>query len=104
MFGRRYGVIGSAVGESPAHGIGQPEAGTLEARLTSAPGPGRFIPTHQGQGLRAEEVAALPIRSGSNKNRSYMELPGAQGFTDFDWLAVVDTTAYSREGWPYLEG
>ncbi len=103
LFGRRYAVIGSAVGESLAHGIGQPEAGTLEARLTSAPGPVRFIPTHQGQRLPAEEMAALPIRSGSQKNRSYEPL-GAQSFTDFDWLAVLDTTAYTREGWPYLEG
>jgi erythromycin esterase len=104
MFGRRYVVIGSAVGESVANGIGQPEAGTLEARFTSAPGPVRFIPTHQGQGLPASEMAALPIRSGSQKNRSYMELLGAQSFTDFDWFAVLDTTAYTREGWPYLEG
>src|SRR6266851_6115890 len=67
MFGRRYAIIGSAVGSSPANGIGQPEAGTLEARFTSAPGPVRFIPTHQG--LPVEEIAALPIRSGSKKNR-----------------------------------
>ncbi|BCL84301.1 erythromycin esterase family protein [Ktedonobacteria bacterium brp13] len=104
LFGRRYAVIGSAVGSSPANGIGQPEVGTLEARLTSAPGPVRFIPTHQGQGLPAEEIAALPIRSGSQKNRSYTEPLGAQSFTDFDWFAVLDTTAYTREGWPYLEG
>jgi erythromycin esterase len=103
LFGHRYAVIGSAVGESPAHGIGQPEAGSLEARLTSAPGPVRFIPTHQGQGLPVEELAALPIRSGSKKNRSYTEPLNAQSFTDFDWFAVLDTTAYSREGWPYLE-
>src|SRR6266699_1742821 len=44
LFGRRYAVIGSAVGSSPANGIDQPEAGTLEARFTSAPGPVRFIP------------------------------------------------------------
>jgi erythromycin esterase len=104
MFGRRYAVIGSAVGESLANGIGQPEAGTLEARFTSAPGPVRFIPTHQGQGLPASEIAALPIRSGSKKNRSYTEPLSAQSFTDFDWFAVLDTTAYTREGWPYLEG
>ncbi len=104
LFGRRYAVIGSAVGESPANGIGQPEAGTLETRFTSAPGPVRFIPTHQGQGLPTEEIAALPIRSGSKKNRSYMEPLNAQSFTDFDWFAVLDTTAYTREGWPYLEG
>lgn len=104
MFGRRYVVIGSAVGSSPANGIGQPEAGTLEARFTSAPGPVRFIPTHQGQGLPAEEIAALPIRSGSQKNRSYTEPLNAHSFTDFDWFAVLDATAYTREGWPYLEG
>jgi erythromycin esterase len=103
MFGRRYVVIGSAVGSSPANGIGQPEAGTLEARLTSTPGPVRFIPTHQGQGLPAQEIAALPIRSGSKKNRSYMEPLNAQSFTDFDCFAVLDTTAYTH-GWPYLEG
>ncbi|MBV9230393.1 MAG: erythromycin esterase family protein [Chloroflexi bacterium] len=98
MFGRRYVVICSAVGTSPANGIGQPEAGTLEARLTSAPGPVRFIPTHQGQGLPAEEIAALPIRSGSKKNGSYVELLNAQSFSDFDWFAVLDTTAYTRGG------
>ena len=100
LFGRRYAVIGSAVGSSPANGIGQPEVGTLEARLTSAPGPVRFIPTHQGQGLPAEEIAALPIRSGSKKNGSYVEPLGAQSFTDFDWFAVLDTTAYN--GWGHF--
>ncbi len=102
MFGRRYVVIGSAVGESPANGIGQPEAGTLEARFTSAPGPVQFIPTHQGQGLPAEEMAALPIRSGSQKNPSYFAL-SPESFTDFDYLAVFDSTDYARGGWP-LEG
>lgn len=96
MSGHRYAVIGSAIGESPVNGINQPEAGTLEARLTTAPGPVRFIPTHQGQGLPAEEIAALPIRSGSEKNRSYMEPLNAQCFTNFDWLAILDTTTYSR--------
>jgi len=100
MFGRRYAVIGSAVGSSPANGIGQPEAGTLEAQFTSAPGPVRFIATHQGQGLPAEEMAALPIRSGSKKNGSYVEPLGAQSFTDFDWFAVLDTTTYN--GWGHF--
>jgi erythromycin esterase len=103
MFGSRYAVIGSAVGESPANGIGQPEADTLEARLTSVPGPARFIPTHRGQGLPTEEIAVLPIRSGSKKNGSYVEPLNAQSFTDFDWLAVLDTTTYNRGG-PSLEG
>ena len=99
LFDRRYAVIGSAVGSSPANEIGQPEAGTLEARFTSAPGPVRFIPTHQGQGLPAEEMAALPIRSGSKKNGSYEPL-NSQSFTDFDWFAVLDTTAYN--GWGHF--
>ncbi len=99
MLGPRYAVIGSAVGVSEANGIGQPEAGTLEARLTAALGPTRFIPTHNGQGLPTSEIAELPIRSGSMKNPSYFALT-PQSFTDFDWLAVLDSTAYARGGPP----
>src|SRR6266849_4704731 len=91
--------LADPVGRRGAYGIGQPEVGTLEARFTSAPGPVRFIPTHQGQGLPTEEMAALPIRSGSKKNGSYMAL-GAQSFTDFDWFAVLDTTTYN--GWGHF--
>lgn len=97
MFGPRYAVIGSAVGVSEANGIGQPEPGTLEKRLTAAPGPARFIPTHQGQGL---PISDLPTRSGSAKNPSYSALT-PRSFTDFDWLAVLDSTTYSQ-GWPSL--
>jgi erythromycin esterase len=99
IFGPRYAVIGTAVGVSDANGIGQPQVGTLEARLTASPGPGRFIPTHKGQGLPASEIAALPISSGSVKNPTYFPLT-PQSFTDFDWLAVLDRTAYSRGGPP----
>lgn len=100
MLGPRYAVIGSAVGVSGANGIGQPEAGTLEARLTAVPGPARFIPTHQGQGLPTAEIAALPIRSRGIKNPTYVTALNPQSFTDFDWLAVLDSTAYSRGGPP----
>ncbi len=102
MFGPRYAVIGSAVGTSLANGIGQPETGTLENRLTAVPGPARFIPTHQGQRLPTSAIAALPTRSGSIKNPTYFALT-PQSFTDFDWLAVLNSTAYSRGG-PSLEG
>ncbi|HEX3358458.1 MAG TPA: erythromycin esterase family protein [Tepidisphaeraceae bacterium] len=98
MLGPRYAVIGSAVGVSDANGVPQPEPGTLEARLTAAPGPARFIPTHRGQGLPASAIAALPIRSGSTKNSTYFSLT-PQSFTDFDWLAVLDST-YNRGGPP----
>jgi len=98
MFGKRYTIIGSAVGESLANGIDQPEPGTLEARLLSQPGAVCFIPTHQGQGLA---ISDLPTRSGSMKNPSYAPLT-PQSLTNFDWLAVFDSTALSR-GVPWLE-
>lgn len=97
MFGPRYVVIGSGVGISDANGIGKPEAGTLEARLTAIPGPVRFIPTHKGQGLPGSAIAVLPIRSGSMKNQTYFPLT-PQSLTDFDWLVVLDSIAYSRGG------
>ncbi len=99
MLGPRYAVIGSALGVSEANGIVQPEAGTLEARLTATPGPARFIPTHCGQGLPSAEIAALPTRSGNTTNLSYIAL-SAQSFTDFDYLAVLNESAYQRGGPP----
>ena len=99
MLGPRYAVIGTAVGSSVANGIGQPEPGTLEARLTAVPEPGLFIPTHKGQGLPASEIASLPTRTGSMKNPTYFPLT-PQSFTDFDWLAFLDSTTYSRGGPP----
>lgn len=99
MLGQRYAVIGSAVGVSEANGLGRPETGTLEARLTAVPGPARFIPTHRGRGLPSSAIAALPTRSGSRKNQTYFALT-PQSFTDFDWLAVLDETGYNRGGSP----
>lgn len=97
MLGPRYVVIGSAVGTSEANGIGQPEPGTLESRLTAVPGPARFLPTHRGQGLPNAEITALPTRSGRVKNPTYFALT-PQSLTDFDWLAILDATTYSRGG------
>lgn len=99
LFGPRYAVIGSAVGVSDANGIGQPEAGTLEKRLTAAAGPARLIPTHKGQGLPTSAIAALPTRSASMTNPTYFALT-PQSFTDFDWLAVLNSTPYNRGGPP----
>lgn len=99
MFGSRYAVIGSAVGVSDENGIGEPEPGTLEALLTAVPGPARFIPIHKGQALPTSAIATLPTRSGSLKNSTYFPLT-PQGLTDFDWLVVLDSTAYSRGGPP----
>jgi erythromycin esterase len=102
LLGENYAVIGTAVGISAENGIGRPEAGTLEARLTATRGPTRLIPTHRGEGLPQSEIAKLPIRSGSQRNPTYFPLT-AQSFTDFDWLAVIDATAYNRGGPPLQE-
>ena len=99
MLGPRYAVIGSAVGVSEDNGIGRPEPGTLEALLTSLPGPARFIPTRKGRAFPDARIAALPTRSGSIKNPTYFALT-PQSFTDFDWLAVLDSTVYNRGGPP----
>jgi erythromycin esterase-like protein len=101
-YGRGYAVIGSAVGVSDANGICTPGAGTLEARLTAVPGPIRFIPTHLGKGLPAPAIEALPVCPGSAKNPTYFALT-PQSFTYFDWMAILDSTRYSRGG-PQLTG
>lgn len=87
--GAGYAVIGSGAAVSEVHGIGQPEPGTLEARLAAAPGPVRFVPTHGGRGLPAA-VADLPVRSGSTENSTYFALT-PQSITDFDWLVVLNS-------------
>lgn len=99
MLGAGYAIIGSGVGVSEGNGIGQPEPGTLEALLTHVLEPALFIPTHKGHGLPAADIAALPTRSSSLKNSTYMAL-GPESFTDFDWLAVLQSTTYSRGGPP----
>lgn len=99
LLGRRYAVIGSAVGVSPENDVMQPEADTLEALLTASPAPARFIPTHNGNGLSATAVAALPTRAPGVKNLSYIPL-SSQSFTDFDWLAALNSVTYWRGGLP----
>jgi erythromycin esterase-like protein len=97
MFGPGWVVIGSGVGTSEENGIGQPEAGSLEARLTAAPGPVRFIPAHKGRAGSVPDTNGLAVRSGSQKNQTYFPLDGGS-ITDFDWLVVFDSVTYSRGG------
>jgi len=99
MLGGRYAVIGSAVGVSDGNGIGSPNPGTLEARLTALPGSAVFIPTHQGKELPASEITSVPVRSGRMGNPSYTPLT-SQSFTDFDWLAAFHSSACHRGGPP----
>lgn len=99
MLGERYAVIGTALGVSAENGIAPPEPGTLEALLTAPSAPARLIPTHRGVGLATDTIAALPTRAASDRNRSYVPL-SPQSFTDFDWLAVLNSATYSRGGRP----
>jgi erythromycin esterase len=99
LLGERYAVIGTALGVSLANSIEPPEAGSLEALLTSPSALARFIPTYHGVGLAADAIAALPIRAASAKNLSYVPL-SPQSFSDFDWLAVLNSVTYQRGGRP----
>jgi hypothetical protein len=98
-----YEEIGTGIGVSDQKGIREPEASTLEARLIATPGPLRFTPTHQGETMPASEIATLPVRTGSQKNPTYFPLT-PQSFTDFDWLAVLDSAVYNRGGPPCKNG
>ena len=73
------------VGTSGVLGLASADPGTLEACLTAAPGPGRFIPTHRGQAFDATTIATR-----SSNNPAYFPLT-AKSLTDFDWLAVLDS-------------
>jgi erythromycin esterase len=88
LLGPRYAVIGAAVGTAPAHGIGQPEPGTLEAHLSAAPGPARFVPTHLGNHVSAEAIAQLSTRTGSSHNYTYFPLT-PKSLAEFDWLFAM---------------
>lgn len=98
LLGLAYRVIGTGVGASEGNGIGPPEPDTLEAHLTAS-GTARFLPTHLGRGLAND----LPTRSASTRNHSYFALT-ADSLTDFDWLAVLPTTGYTRGGPPLPTG
>ena len=68
IFGPSYAVIGTAVGVSDANGIGQPEAGTLEARLTGRPRAGAVHSHSQRPG-----ASSLGNRSSSDSLGQYDE-------------------------------
>ena len=96
MLREKYAVIGTAVGVSEPNGIGAPEPGTLEARLTSSSG-ACFIPTHAGRNLPEANLAGLPVRTGSQRNTGYFPFT-PKSFTDFDWFVMLDKVSYSRGG------
>ena len=86
--GSRYAVVGAAVGTAPSHGIGQPEPSTLEAHLSAAPGPARFVPTRLGHHVSAEAIAQLSTRTGSSHNYTYFPLT-PKSLAEFDCLVAM---------------
>lgn len=102
LFGPRYAVIGSALALSEENGIGEPEPGTLEARLSAAarPGGALFLPINRSPEVAAE-LEQVPERSGSTRNLGYLPLKPQRLSSDFDAIAFVESTPFSR-GWPPL--
>lgn len=100
--GARYAVIGSAVGTSEDHGIGQPEPGTLEARLSALAGDACLIPMPPASASAHAEALRLPAREGSSLNRSYFPLSSTSA-NEFDWLVCFDELSTGR-GWPVADG
>jgi erythromycin esterase len=96
-FGPRYASIATAVGVSTENGVGEPEAGTLEAHFVETGAPVTLIPTHRGHGLPTEALHALPSRSGSTKNWSYSAL-SPRHIEDFDWLVMFREVTANRKG------
>ena len=90
----RYAAIGMALGASTDNGLDEPEPDTLEARLARA-GDALFVPTHPGRAMPVEEIATLPVRTGSTLNPTYSPLSPVS-FTDWDWLVFLRTTTYPR--------
>lgn len=87
MLGSRYAVVGVSVAESDEIGLARAEAGTLEGMLGGSQDTARFVPTHLGQRLPAEQIAALETRSASTTT-AYFPFT-KESVTDFDWLAVL---------------
>jgi erythromycin esterase-like protein len=89
MMGTRYAVIGVGVGTSGAMGIGEPKAGSLEARLMAVPGSAQFLVTHGGRQLPREVVDAIESRTGTQQYFPFTR----ESLTDFDAITILNSIA-----------
>jgi len=92
MLGPRYAVIGTAVGTSEENGIGNPEAGTIEAKLAVLAKP-VLLPA------KGRDFSSLPARTGSSKNPTYVPL-NSRAAANFDWIAFLPEATYNLGGPP----
>lgn len=86
ILGAEYAAIGVGAGTIPSRGIGVPESDSLEGRLLRVPGPVRFVATHRGTGLPAEELAVIPTRT---VPPTYIPF-SAESTRDFDGVILLD--------------
>lgn len=93
ILGPRYAVIASAVGVSSDNGIGEPEPGTLEAKLAAGGHDTFLVP------IRDADHGDVPTRTGSTKNPTYVPLDAKAGI-NFDWIAWIADTPYNLGGPP----
>jgi erythromycin esterase len=87
--GKRYAVMGVGVGTAGVMGVGEPEAGSLEARLMTAAGSARFLLTHSGQKLPSGVVDAIVSRTGTQQYFPFRR----ESLADFDVIAILDSIA-----------
>ncbi len=85
--GRRYAVIGIGVGTSGAMGVGEPEAGSLEARLVAGPGAARFVVTRGGRELPQAEIEAIVTRTGTPQYFPFTR----ESLAEFDVIAILES-------------
>ncbi|NLV27207.1 MAG: erythromycin esterase family protein [Methanomicrobiales archaeon] len=83
--GTGYAVIGSGIGKSQIHGIGDPEPGTIEGELANYPGPITMIPTKNGKSLVSGISRDIPVRSVCQQNPGYFPFTN-ESINEYDWL------------------
>lgn len=80
-----YVVLGTGIGKSQVHGIGDPEPETIERELANFPGPITMIPTKNGISLVSGSSGKIPVRSVCQQNPGYFPFTG-ESIKEFDWL------------------
>jgi hypothetical protein len=100
MLGARFAVIAGAVGISEENFIGAPEAGTVEARLL-ARRTDCFLPTSRGRALSHDELASLPIRTGSTQPFVPYSPLLPQSLAEVDAIAFLRSATHTRGAPPW---
>lgn len=90
--GSAFVNLGAGVGQSEQNGLAAPEAGTLEALLTSSRTPAKIIATAPAKPAATETISKRAAKSG---NPTYFPL-SAQSLGDFDFLVLLKHCTRAR--------